>query len=116
MPWLRCGVVVLGLGKAVVDEQRDPALQPVGQRADKSLGLGMDLGEVVVRAFGIERRAQIGGPVGPCEPDGGFGGGFVRLFCADSHAPLVPGALHAVQQLDGHGTVSYTHLTLPTKA
>jgi hypothetical protein len=55
-------VVVLGLGKAVVDEERRTraaALKQPGHGGDEGLGLRVDFGDVVVRAIDFNRRAQI---------------------------------------------------------
>ena len=86
------GVVVLGLWKAVVDEERDAVLQVVGEAADEGLGLGMDLGHGAWQEGAVHRRAQRGGPVGKCE-----------AVARALHAALEPGAAIEVQQLHWHG-------------
>ena len=60
-------VVVLTLGEAVVDEEGRALHQVDGQGADEGLGLGVDFGQVVVRAFNLQRRAQVGDAVLPAE-------------------------------------------------
>ena len=91
------GVVVLVFAKAVVQQEGRAPLQPVGQHADEAFALGVDFGQVVLRAFDIDRRAQVGRAVGP---------GKTAVF-GHHHAALMPhtALLTAVarQQLHGHG-------------
>ena len=77
-------VVILVLAKTVVDEERRAAHQPVAQRVDEGLGLRVDFGQVVVRAFDVDRWAQLGWAVLPDE-------GAVRF---DTDTALVPHAIH----------------------
>ena len=86
------GVVVLTLGKTVVQQKHSAPAQAVGQGADEGFGLGVDFGQVVVRAFNVHRRAQVGGPVGPGE-----------LVTVPHHAPLMPNPFQPHQQLHRHG-------------
>ena len=89
------GVKVLGFRKTVVQKKRCTATfagqQALGQAGDKGLGLGLDFGQVVMLAFDLTRRAQVGGPVRPGQ-----------LAFVQGHAALMPDALDARQQLDRH--------------
>ena len=89
-------VVVLALAKAVVDEQQCAAPQLLAQGAHKGFGLGVDFGEVVVRAFDGNRRRQGGRPVLPDE-----------RTLLQRHTALMPLPALAQQQLHGHGVQQF---------
>ena len=84
-------VVVLGFGKAVVDQKGRAACHALRQGAHPGLGLRMHLGEVVVHAGHLHRRAQVGRAVLPDQRIGAAG-----------HAAFVPNAGLAHQQLHRH--------------
>ena len=88
-------VEVFGLGEAVIQKKRRPAppgQQPLSQADHKSLGLGVNLGQVIVLAFDLDGWAQVGDAVLPSE-----------IFARTDHPALVPHALRALQQLHRHG-------------
>ena len=60
-------VVVLGSGKAVVDEECGAALEAIGQRRDEGFGLRMDLGDGAGREHCVVRRTQVRRAVIPGE-------------------------------------------------
>ena len=92
------GVVVLGLRKAIVQQQHRPALQFVGQGAHKSLSLGVHFGQVVVCALYVQWRGKRGRAVGPSPTLG-----LAVSTLLGRHPALVPHAADARQQLDRHG-------------
>ena len=122
-------VVVLALGEAIVQEKSRAARKPVSQGADEGLGLGVDFCEVVVGARHVDRRAQVGGAVGPGQTGGGRAfrqasifhqacffkaaveaGGRARgcrccgcVSVHKCHAALKPDAVSARQQFHRHG-------------
>ena len=61
-------VVVLGFGKAVVDEERGAARQAIGERRDEGLGLRVDLGDRARGEAAVEGRLQCARSIGPREP------------------------------------------------
>ena len=57
-------VVILVLGKSIVNHEDRASLQAVCQRADKAFGLLVDFCYVIVRAINFQRRPQAGELVG----------------------------------------------------
>ena len=90
-------VVVLGLGKTVVDKEGRAALQAFAQGGDKGFGLGVDFGDAVGREGRVSRRPKsrrflICRTVRPHE-----------FFIGPGHAHFSPREAVKVQQLDRHG-------------
>ncbi|MNK75054.1 hypothetical protein D3C87_945880 [compost metagenome] len=92
-PHVPLRVVVLALGKPVVDEKGRPLPKPIRQRRNERLRLRMHLREVVVHPRHLDRRPQLGSPVRPRPP-------IPRRI--PHHPPLEPSPLHPRQQLHRH--------------
>ena len=86
-------VVVLALGKTVVDKERRALLQSVSQRPYKTFGGWMDFGQIVVCTLNVDRGAQSADSVAPTQ----------RVARPDLHAALIPNGVLANQQFDWHG-------------
>ena len=86
------GVVVLTLGKTVVQQEHRTPAQAVGQGADEGFGLGVDFGQVVVFTFNVHGRAQVSRLIGPG-----------KRVAITRHTAFVPDPFQAHQQLHRHG-------------
>src|SRR5664280_2675640 len=87
-------VVVLRLGKAVVDEERQTAPHALGQAGDEGRRLRMDLGRRAGAEAGRERRPPVARAVGPGERG--------VSVAAARDAALEPRRAVEVQQIDRH--------------
>ena len=97
-------VVVLVLGKTVVDKKCCPSRELVGQRANERLALGVNFGQVVVRTFGLHWRTQARHAVLPHQRWRRALTRFASILrLSQHHATLMPNALESVQQFDRHG-------------
>ena len=88
-------MVILSLGKPVVQKKGRPLDQPIGERGHERLGHRVDLGQIVVATGDLQRWPQVARPVFPGQSRDSAAG-------VDANAAFTPPARPSRQQLDGH--------------
>ena len=91
-------MVVLMLGKTVIDQEDRAALQLVSERPDERVALLMNFSQEVMLAFDLAGWAQSGSSLVPDETN--------RLFVArrtQNHTAFMPDTAYPGEQLDRHG-------------